>query len=281
MRFSLVLATVDRTREVVRFFEYLDKQTYRDFELIVIDQNPDHRLVPILEPFRDRFPIMHLKSEKGLSRARNVGLKHVSGDIVAFPDDDCWYPETLLDSVVSFFKHNPDVDVLTGRPADEKGRSVGGRWDKNPGPVNVFNIWRRHISFTIFLKKHVVDQVGFFDEKLGVGAGTPWGSGEETDYLLRALQAGFRLFYNPDITVHHAQHVAQYNRQAFRRAYSYGAGMGRVLRKHEYPLWFVLYEWAKSGGGGFVSLLRGRFGKARHHWSALSGKVAGWSCGQE
>mgnify|MGYP000747458764 CR=1 FL=1 len=276
MMFSLVIATVGRTGELNRFLEHLDKQTYRDFELIVVDQNPDNCLVPILGPFQEQFPILHLRSEKGLSRARNVGLKHISGDIVAFPDDDCWYPESLLDSVARFFQQNPNVDGLTGRAIDEKGRPSGGRWDKTPGPINRFNIWKKGISITIFLKKYVVDQVGVFDEDLGVGAGTLWGSSEEIDYLLRALELGFRIYYNPNVVVYHPQHVKRYNSQAFSRAYSYGAGIGRVLRKHRYPLWFVLYEWARSGGGGLISLLKGRLGKARFHLSALHGKVVGW-----
>jgi len=280
MRFSLVMATVGRTREVKRFIEHLDKQAYRDFELIVVDQNPDNRLIPVLGPFRERFPVLHLRSKTGLSRARNVGLKHIRSEIVAFPDDDCWYPESILDSVVRFFEQNPNVDGLTGRSVDEKGRPSGGRWDKVAGPINRFSIWRRQSSITIFLKKYVVDRVGFFDEELGVGAGTPWGSSEETDYLLRALGLGFRIYYNPNVIVYHPQHVKQYNSQAFSRAYSYGAGVVRVMRKHGYPLWVVLYEWARSGGGGLISLLRGRLGKAGHHFYALGGKVAGWVTGR-
>jgi len=277
MKFSLIMATVSRIREVKRFLEHLDKQTYRDFELIVVDQNSDKRLVPILQDFQERFPILHLKSERGLSRARNVGLKHIRSEIVAFPDDDCWYPENLLDSVVRFFEQNPNVDGLTGRSVDEEGKPSGGRWDTVAGLVNPFNIWRREVSITIFLKKHVVERVGFFDEELGVGAGTLWGSSEETDYLLRALELGFRIYYNPNLIVYHPQQVKQYNSQAFNRAYSYGAGISRVLKKHRYPLWFVMYEWARSIGGGFISLLMGRLGKARHHLSAFHGKVVGWS----
>jgi glycosyltransferase involved in cell wall biosynthesis len=92
MKFSLVLATVGRTQEVARFLDSLARQTYRDFELIVVDQNPDDRLVELLRPFELRFPIIHLRCERGVSRARNLGPKYVSGDIVGFPDDDCWYP---------------------------------------------------------------------------------------------------------------------------------------------------------------------------------------------
>jgi len=276
MRFSLVLATVARTKEVKRFLEHLDRQTYRDFELIVVDQNPDDRLVPILEAYKNRFPIMHLRSERGLSRARNVGLRHISGDIVAFPDDDCWYPPDLLKRVVRFFQKHPGIDVLTGRSVDENGEPSNGRWDNRAGLINQFNIWRRAVSYSIFLKKEVVKKVGDFDESLGVGAGTPWGSAEEIDYLLRALKWGYHLYYDPNVVIYHPQPVQCYDATAIARARFYGAGMGRVLRKHKYPFWVAFYEYLRSAGGVFLSLTTGQLGKAKHHLAALVGKVSGW-----
>jgi len=103
-------------------------QTYANFELIVVDQNDDDRLVPILKDYKEKFSILHLRSKKGLSRARNVGLRYVSGDIVAFPDDDCWYPPDLLERVANFFEEHPGVDGLTGRSVDENGESSSGRF---------------------------------------------------------------------------------------------------------------------------------------------------------
>jgi len=276
MRFSLIMATVGRTEEVKRFLEHLDRQTYRDFELIVVDQNPDDRLVPILETYKSRFPILHLRSERGLSRARNVGLKHISGDIVAFPDDDCWYPPDLLERVARFFREHSDIDVLTGRSVDENGELSAGRSDASSGVVNFFNVWKRGRSISMFLKSAVITQIGDFDESLGVGAGTPWGAGEETDYLLRTLKNGFRIYYKADLTIYHPQPVKRYDEKAIARAYTYGAGIGRVLRKHRYPFWFVFYQWLRSAGGVFLSLASGRLGKARHHLAALQGKFLGW-----
>ena len=270
------MATVGRTEEVKRFLEHLDRQTYRDFELIVVDQNPDDRLVSILEAYKKRFPILHLRSERGLSRARNVGLKHISGDIVAFPDDDCWYPPDLLERAARFFREHPDIDVLTGRSVDENGELSAGRSDASSGLVNFFNVWKRGRSISMFLKSAVITQVGDFDESLGVGAGTPWGAGEETDYLLRTLKNGFRIYYKANLTIYHPQPVKRYDEKAIARAYTYGAGIGRVLRKHRYPFWFVFYSFLRTSIGIVLAFAMGHFELARFRWASLKGRVRGW-----
>jgi len=276
LKFSLIMATVGRTKEVKRFLEHLNCQTYRDFELIVVDQNPDDRLIPILETYKERFPILHLRSERGLSRARNVGLKYISGDIVAFPDDDCWYPPDLLERVAHFFQEHPDIDVFTSRSVDENGEPSNGRWDSSAGLTNRFNLWRRAISFSIFLKKEVVERVGDFDESLGLGARTPWGAAEETDYLLRALEKGFQLYYYHKLFIYHPRSFRSYGPELLRRGQKYGQGIGRVLRKHKYPLWFVLYSFLRTSVGIILAFAMGHFELARFRWVSLKGRIRGW-----
>ena len=106
MRFSLIMATRDRLEEIKRFLQSLAEQESFDIELIVVDQNPDDRLVELLNAYRRQFSIVHLKQlSTGASRARNQGLAHSSGDIVGFPDDDCAYPPCFLGKVSHFFQH--------------------------------------------------------------------------------------------------------------------------------------------------------------------------------
>jgi len=100
---------------VRRFLSSLDSQTHRQFELIVVDQNKDGRLSPILEQYEKKFSIVRCTSKPGLSHARNVGLKCIAGDVVAFPDDECWYPPELLERVAAFLDAHPNVDGVMGR----------------------------------------------------------------------------------------------------------------------------------------------------------------------
>jgi glycosyltransferase involved in cell wall biosynthesis len=282
MKFALIMATLGRTEEIERLLSSLAAQTHRDFELIVVDQNEDDRLLePFLAPYRMKFPILHLRSEKGVCRARNAGLERVTGEVIGFPDDDCWYPPDLLERVAGFLIDRRDLDGITVRSVlvpeiDERPTRVGaGRFDEEAGLLNKTNMWVRAVAYTLFLRRSVVEAIGGFDESLGVGAGTPWGSAEDTDYSLRAVEAGFKIYYSPEVFVYHRpppeDHPALID-----RAYRYGAGMGRVWRKHDYPLWFVAYYLLRPVGGAILSLLRGRGGEARYYFNSLRGRLRGW-----
>jgi GT2 family glycosyltransferase len=121
-----------------------------------------------------------------------------------------------------------------------------------------------------------VEVVGKFDEALGPNSGTIWGGGEDIDYPLRVLQAGFQIYYDPALVVLHPSPLKDGYQRALGRAYRYGLGIGRVWRKHEYPVWFVAYYLLRPAGGVLLSLLSGRPAKARYHWSAFLGRLRGW-----
>ncbi len=94
---SMVASTLGRDQEMRLLLDTLSAQNDDRFELIVVDQNQDDRLVPILAAYEGRFPIRHVRSlEKGLDRGRNLGARHAAGDWLLFPDDDSWYPPEFL-----------------------------------------------------------------------------------------------------------------------------------------------------------------------------------------
>ena len=101
-KISLVLGTLGRTEQLQFFLEKVSVQSYANFEIIIVDQNIDDRVDKLLIDYIPRLAITHLRAQPGLSKARNLGLKSCSGDIIAFPDDDCWYPPDLLASVVKW-----------------------------------------------------------------------------------------------------------------------------------------------------------------------------------
>jgi glycosyltransferase involved in cell wall biosynthesis len=276
MKVSLIVATVGRTSELHRLLTSLDAQAYKNFELIVVDQNLDDRLENVIASFCDRLTIIHLTSPLGVSRARNAGIKKITGDIMGFPDDDCWYPPMLLESVVALFGKNTNWDGLTGRIVNETN-SVSGdaRFDEECGYVTLSNLWRRACAATLFFTKETVEAIGNFDEELGPGAGTPWGGAEDIDYPARAIKAGRTIFYDPKISVFHPDLSAVAQTDRLRRAYSYGAGIGRVWMKQKFPARIIGYYLLRPFVGVCVSLVTGRWMQARYRWAAFQGRLSG------
>jgi glycosyltransferase involved in cell wall biosynthesis len=273
---DLIVATIGRCEELCRFFESAAVQTCPRFRVLVVDQNVDDRLEDVLERYAPALEICHLRAEPGLSRARNVGLAYVSSDLVAFPDDDCWYPPDLVARVVERFDAYPELDGLSARCTDSDGRPSTMLWDRDAGKIDRFNVWRRAISTSVFLRKPLIEAVGRFREDLGAGSGTEYGSGEESDYLLRALDAGFELRYDPSLEVHHESPRPDFTRTSRAKAYRSGKGHGHVLRRHGYPVWFAAYRVAQLLAGASLFLATGRPAQARFYFVMALGRVVGW-----
>jgi len=278
MRFLLIITTLHRTTELRRFLESACDQTYKQFEIVIVDQNADDRVTRIVEEFTPRLPIRHIRSAvRGASSGRNLGLSLSSdSDIIAFPDDDCWYPRDLLARVAEFFRLHPDWQGLTGRSVTEEGLPSNGRWHSRPGQVTLANAWNRATCFSIFFRDAVAREA-VFDETLGCGAGTRWGGGEDLDFLLQVITRGNHVFFDPNLKVYHPEwSTAGDTASVCQKAHTYARGMGRVLRKHRYPFHLVAYQIIRPLGGTLLSLAKGKPAMAAYHWAVLKGRWKGW-----
>ncbi|HWB67953.1 MAG TPA: glycosyltransferase [Mycobacteriales bacterium] len=168
-------------------------------------------------------------AEPGLARARNAALRHTAADVVAFTDDDCepqpgWAAAVRACAADSAGKLGfvlgpvrPDGDggvsvMLDSRPRD---------FDATDDPSHIGH----GANFTV--SRSAWQALGGFDELLGVGATLR--SGEDTDFLWRALQAGWTGRYEPRAIVVHRQWRSR--AQALHTSYGYGIGAGAVRVK--------------------------------------------------
>ncbi|MFO0159412.1 MAG: glycosyltransferase family A protein, partial [Alphaproteobacteria bacterium] len=180
MRFSLIVATLGRSGEIGALLESLLTQDRDDLEVIIVDQNADDRVTPVLQPYAARLPITHLRSAlRNANHARNLGLRQARGEIVTFPDDDCLYPPSVLTRVDAAFRTAPSLGVLTGPAASPEGGLGSGRWREESGAIDLTNVWTSVIEFNLFLPRQLMLTLGGFDERLGPG--TRWGSAEGND----------------------------------------------------------------------------------------------------
>ncbi|MCO6417852.1 glycosyltransferase family 2 protein [Siccirubricoccus sp. KC 17139] len=271
-RFSLVVATLGRTQELAELFDSLLQQD-ASLEVIVVDQNRDERLAPVIEHYAGRLPLLHWRSAiNNANNARNLGLRLARGEIVGFPDDDCLYPEGLLRQVDAAFRADPALQLLTGPAASPEGGLGSGRWHDAAGGITPRTVWTSVIEFNLFLRRETALALGGFDERLGPG--TWFGSAEGNDLVLRALAAGHRAVYAPGQRIIHPD--KRLTPVAVARAAAYGRGLGHVMRRHGLPpgIWapFVI----RPIGGALLNALRGRFLAARYFLASLTGRVQGF-----
>lgn len=275
MKFSLIVATYGRDAELQRLLESILLQGYPNLEIVVVDQNPDDRVTRVIAPYRERLEIVHRHSEPGATRARNVGLAVATGDIIGFPDDDCWYRAKTLDRVAAFLKVNADWDGVIGHTIDASGNATLP-WNDGAGALSPAMSWRRSVTYVYFLKRHAAAAVGGFDVTLGPGAGTPWGAGDDNDFMLRALKKGARVYFDPNLTVHHPPFFPGFDAAALEKRQRYARADGRVLRKHPMPLWWMLAFFGMPLARLIVSIPRMEPARLRFHWVTFRERVRGY-----
>lgn len=258
---SLVLATLGRADEISRLVESLAKQTQTLHELVVVDQNPDDRVIPYLAQARQTgLAVKHLRLTKpNLSAARNRGIAEASGDVIAFPDDDCWYAPDLIEQVQLAFLQYPGWDALVAQWV-EQAEGVGRQVVE--GQTLSAAAWRQFrggeaSSISLFVKASALRRFGGFDDRFGVGQ---WfGAGEETDLLLNLLSGGAVIGHWPMARVHHRFVPQALVRQPgqWRSLLHRSRGTGAIYVKHRLAGWIVLR--------GFLSPLA----KALWQWRGL------------
>lgn len=268
---SLIVATVERTKELGPLFESLAAQTFKNFDVIVVDQNTDDRLLPYIENGRrDGLQIKHVRhSPPNLSGARNAGLAWATGEWVGFPDDDCWYEADLLQQLQPRFQCTDPLSgaavqwVEEGKPA-LRANSLAWERSKNFRDIPV-------ASFQLFFHRKLFDQIGNFDCDLGVGL---WfGAGEETDFVFRALRAGALITYEVEARVHHPVKIPPPTKSARIAQRHRERGAGALYAKHDLSLWVIVR--------GLIApiarpILKGRFGPdLAEGWAMSLGRLDG------
>jgi len=288
---SLIVATwrpQDRLAELRRLLDSLVAQRELPesrpnlHEVVVVAQEANAQVLQTLhKTYSTQLPLKITTSAPGLSRARNIGLQTVTGEVVGFPDDDCWYEPTFLAKIQHFFHNNLAWDGLHTMGVSALGHPIA-RFAKRPSPITRTGVFTRTCSIGMFYRRSVFDVIGNFDERLGLGSGTPWEGCEDYDLPLRAVTHGFNLYYAPSLYVYHpvpasvggsavADHSKLRDRVA-RQSPSYG----HVLARHRLPRWFVAQEVLRPAVGAVMAALEGETELATIRLTAARGRARGY-----
>ena len=191
---DVIIPTYNYEKYILQAIESVQKQTFLPAKIIVVDDGSSDNTEMLVRQYASRVPVVYVKKENGgPNSARNLGLKHVESDYVAFLDaDDIWQPEKLEKQVAVFKNTNfSNLGAIYCAYAliDEDGVNIN-----NLGIVSIEKNMRGMIfsqlleankivssASGILIKRECFDEVGLFDEKLRIG--------EDWDMWLRLAEA--------------------------------------------------------------------------------------------
>lgn len=203
-KFSLIVATRNRPVELRRLFSTLIEQEFKNFEVIVIDQSDEQIKLINCELVNESIELLDIKyrhsSEVGLSKARNVGLNIAAAEIIAFPDDDCWYGSKILSYANELLENNKNCSYISGQYSEPN--VVNSSFSQVERKLHGIYAIDGCSSVTLFIRQSKVKELLLrFDENLGAGTALP--IGEETDFMLRLSLAGAIGIYEPRLVIFH------------------------------------------------------------------------------
>ena len=215
---SVVICTHNRPEKLHRAVSSVLANSFREFELIVVDQSTDGltraRLATIDDP-RLRY---YTTNTVGVAISRNMAIRAARADIVAFTDDDCICDRDWLAAIRGEFDADPDAVGVYGRavPCGDRGSSdrdcishsgdlvcpamiqaTERRVIERPAIPHLVVGGGNNMSF----RKEAFRRVGLFIETLGPGSRI--GTGEDTEFTYRLLYNHCRLVYSPRPVIEH------------------------------------------------------------------------------
>lgn len=203
---SVIVPAYNVTEFIGEALDSILAQTFTDYEVIVVnDGSPDtEALERVLAPYMSR--IVYIKQEnRGVSGARNTGIKAARGSLVAFLDaDDTWLPN-YLEVQVARIQADPTIDVLYPNVMMFGGASENGEEFMTACPSSGEVTFERllsqecNVSNCSIARRDALIRAGLFDESLR--------SAEDFDLWLRVIKQGGRIAYHRDV-------LARYRRRS-------------------------------------------------------------------
>ena len=166
---SVIIPTYNRELLIARAIDSVLAQTYRDFEIIVVDDGSRDNTRNLLAAYTGKIKYVY-QDNQGISAARNLGIRETSGKYIAFLDsDDYWTPEKLELQVDILDKHD-HVGIVYGRMPiiNKKGDILGMKPNGVSGKnfQELLRVWGDLPTSSVMTRRECFDRLGFFDKTL-------------------------------------------------------------------------------------------------------------------
>ena len=221
MLFSVIIPLYNRPQEIKELLETLTVQTYKQFEVLVIEDGSKDDAEEIVKSFADKLDVRYFKKQnEGQGFTRNYGFERAKGDYFVIFDSDCLIPEDYFETVNNGLKTNwldayggPDASHPSFTPV-QKAISYSMTSPFTTGGIrgNKKGMGQFHPrSFNMGVSRKVWETVGGFIITR---------SAEDLEYSIRIHTAGFNIGLIPDAKVYHKRRTNF--RQFFKQIHFFG-----------------------------------------------------------
>ena len=208
-RVSVILPSYNRSQSVGLSVEAVLKQSFRDFELCVVDDGSEDDTVEILDSIPGSFNTLRLKENAGVSHARNCGIRSTDSEWIAFLDsDDVWHPQKLEKQIDTASEGPEHLLHFTDEIWIRNGKRINPklRHQKREGWIFQPSLELCLMApSTVMLKRELLEQCGLFDEELPVC--------EDYDLWLRITAHHQVSFLNEALMTRSGGHADQLSRK--------------------------------------------------------------------
>lgn len=227
--FSIIIPLYNRPKEIDELLDTLTRQTYGQFEVLVVEDGSSLDAADIVRSYQDKLDLHYFYIPNGgQGFARNVGFSNAKGDYFIVFDSDCLIPEDYLQTVSQYLEHTY-LDAFGGPDAAhhsfttvQKAISYAMTSPLTTGGIrgNKKHIGTFHPrSFNMGISREVWEQTGGFI----------WPKkSEDMEFTLRIQQQGFRTGLIPEAFVYHKRRATF--SQFFKQAFFFGQGRIRIFR---------------------------------------------------
>jgi glycosyltransferase involved in cell wall biosynthesis len=166
---SVIIPTYNSAKYLPETLESVLKQTFKDFEIIVVDDGSSDHTPDVIKPYLDRVKYVQ-KSNGGPASARNLGLTHAKGEFVAFLDADDIWNSKKLEQQIKIMQSMPEVGIVhTGvQVIDADGQEVllNHKDRKDSKTYSFMDLFNKNkiATSSVLVRAECFKKVGAFDE---------------------------------------------------------------------------------------------------------------------
>lgn len=288
---SVIICSYNREKYISGALHSLMAQTFRKeaFEVLVVDNNSTDGTESVCREIIAAHPQYNIRyiteKRQGASFARNTGAAQAEGTLLVFMDDDAVAEKDFLTNAAAFHQKQPQVAGFGGRiipryiPAEPGWMShwvasLVGNFNYAHEVVE-FSPGRYPLESNMVVTKDAFDSIGGFSTALPGVQGILRIGGEGKDFFMRLKAKGHRVFYVPQMVVHHVVEVEKLTpRYMYRVASGIGRGERLRIEKGVWPFVQKGLEYFYKLAGSLVIALGYLFtGKGAKAWPVVQFRI--------